>query len=228
MGMEKPLIVLVEPQFPFNVGMTARAMGNFAFTRLALVRPACDWSGKEAVQFSMKGKKILENSRVLQSLDELKAEGLFCIGTTRQGGRYRSRRLLPWELKDVLAGKPDTALVFGNESRGLTTPELRAMDGLATLPTVRGEEGSVNLGMAVALFLYALSREQSPAAAAGAAGLDRFADALVARLQGAGVFSSGDYRHGPARLLKIIKESNVPASEVPFLHAILAALSKKR
>jgi tRNA C32,U32 (ribose-2'-O)-methylase TrmJ len=102
------------------------------------------------------------------------------------------------------------------------------MDGLATLPTVRGEEGSVNLGMAVALFLYALSREHSPAAAAGAARLDRFADVLVSRLQAMGVFSSGDYRHGPARLLKIIKEANVPASEVPFLHALLTALDRNR
>ena len=224
--MEKPLIVLVEPQFAFNVGMTARAMGNFGFSRLVLVRPACAWTGKEAVQFSMKGKKILENCRILENLEELKAEGLFCIGTTRQGGRYRSRRLLPWELKDVLAGKPDTALVFGNESRGLTKPELRAMDGLATLPTTRGEEGSVNLAMAVAIFLYALSREEFPAMIAKTGELDRLGDALVLRLQAAGVFSSGDYRHGPARLLRIIKGLQVPASEVPFLHALLTAIDK--
>jgi len=224
----RPVIVLVEPQFAFNVGMTARAMGNFGFTRLVLVRPACAWDGKEAVQFSMKGRKILENCRLLASLEELKAEGLFCIGTTRQGGRYRSRRFLPWELKDVLTGKPDTALVFGNESRGLTTPELRAMDGLATLPAVKGEEGSVNLAMAVALFLYALSHEEPAASNSGREELDRLGDALVRRLQTAGVFSSGDYRHGPARLLRIIQESHVPASEIPFLHALLTALDKKR
>src|SRR5260370_33924259 len=38
-----PVIILVEPQLGENIGMTARAMGNFALTQLRLVRPRDGW-----------------------------------------------------------------------------------------------------------------------------------------------------------------------------------------
>lgn len=221
-------IVLVEPQFAFNVGMTARVMRNFGFEGLVLVRPQCDPACKEAVQFSMKGKGILLHARILEDLDDLKGEGFFCIGTTRQGGRYRSRRLLPWELSEVLREKPSCALVFGNEGRGLTTPELRLMDGLATLPTARGEEGSLNLSMAVGVFLYELSRKAPDRPRSSVRELEHLGDQLVRRLQETGVFASGDYRHGPARLQRIIKDLRIGPADVRFLHALTAALDRKR
>ena len=226
--LNQPWIVLVEPQFAFNVGMTARVMRNFGFSTLVLMRPACDPQGTEAVQFSMKGREVLRRARRVDRLDDLKEEGMFLIGTTRQGGRYRSRRLLPWELAAVLRGNPTCALVFGNESRGLTTAEIRLMDGLATLPAARGEEGSLNLSMAVGVFLYELTREVPDRARAPLRELELFGDRLVRRLQASGVFASGDYRHGPARLQRIIKELRIGPADVRFLHALIKALEKKQ
>jgi len=220
-------VVLVEPRFPFNVGMTARVMRNFGFSRLVLVRPQCDPICKEALQFSMKGKKILETARLMEQLEDLKAGGVFCVGTTRQGGRYRSRRLLPWELGEVLAGKPDVALVFGNESRGLNTEELRIMDSLATLPCVPGEEGSLNLSMAVGLFLYEFSRRPGESARAAACELDRLTVHLAERLKRAGIFKEKDYRHGPVRLARLVKSMDATSADVRFLHKLLNELEKK-
>ncbi|MBM3566698.1 MAG: RNA methyltransferase, partial [Alphaproteobacteria bacterium] len=39
----KPAIILVEPQLPENIGMTARAMFNFGLEDLRLVRPRPRW-----------------------------------------------------------------------------------------------------------------------------------------------------------------------------------------
>jgi TrmH family RNA methyltransferase len=221
-------IVLVEPQFPFNVGMTARVMGNFGFEKLILVRPQCDPLCKEAVQFSMKGKNILESARRMDRLENLKAQGVFCVGTTRQGGRYRSRRLLPWELDGFLAGKPEAAIVFGNESRGLNTQELRLMDGLATLPSLTGEAGSLNLSMAVGIFLYELTRRPGEEVRAPSGELDRLAERLAERLRSAGIFKEKDYRHGPARLTHLIKSMDASSPDVRFLYKLLSDLEKKR
>ena len=228
MARMKASIVLVEPRFAFNIGMTARVMRNFSFGGLILVRPQCDPASREAVQFSMKGKDILLSARTLARIEDLKEEGFFCVGTTRQGGRYRSSRLLPWDLSAVLEEKPSCALVFGNEGRGLTTHELRLMDGLATLPSARGEEGSLNLSMAVGVFLYELSRKVVDGPRASVRELERLGDGLVRRLQDAGVFARGDYRHGPARLHRIIKSLRVGPADVRFLHALAAALENQK
>ena len=40
---EGPVVVLVEPQLGENIGMAARAMGNFGLTRLRLVKPRDGW-----------------------------------------------------------------------------------------------------------------------------------------------------------------------------------------
>jgi tRNA/rRNA methyltransferase len=34
-----PVVILVEPQLGENIGMAARAMGNFALSRLRIVNP---------------------------------------------------------------------------------------------------------------------------------------------------------------------------------------------
>ena len=41
-GLDGPIVVLVEPQLAENIGTTARAMANFALTRLRLVNPRED------------------------------------------------------------------------------------------------------------------------------------------------------------------------------------------
>jgi hypothetical protein len=41
--LEGPAIILVEPQLGENIGMAARAMGNFALSRLRIVNPRDGW-----------------------------------------------------------------------------------------------------------------------------------------------------------------------------------------
>src|SRR5437660_9673252 len=38
-----PVVILVEPQLGENIGMAARAMGNFALSRLRIVNPRDGW-----------------------------------------------------------------------------------------------------------------------------------------------------------------------------------------
>ena len=43
-----PVIILVEPQLPENIGTTARAMANFGLSRLRLVNPRGGWPNEKA------------------------------------------------------------------------------------------------------------------------------------------------------------------------------------
>ena len=42
-GLTGPVVILVEPQLGENIGMAARAMGNFALDRLRIVNPRDGW-----------------------------------------------------------------------------------------------------------------------------------------------------------------------------------------
>ena len=43
-----PVVILVEPQLGENIGMAARAMGNFALSRLRIVNPRDGWPNLSA------------------------------------------------------------------------------------------------------------------------------------------------------------------------------------
>ena len=72
------------------------------------------------------------------------------------------------ELQDADLLEPKTALVFGNEHRGLTRSARSLADGLITVP-MRGMVQSLNLSVTAALCLYELTRQRSQA------GMERYA-----------------------------------------------------
>jgi tRNA/rRNA methyltransferase len=219
--VEQPAVVLVEPRYAINLGLACRAMANFGLTDLVLVAPRCDPGSARARQFALRGGSVLKAARVLDRLEELRPRFDLLVGTTRLGGRYRSHRFLPWEVPPLLAHAQRPALVFGNESRGLNTRELKAMDALATVPTAAGEPGSLNLAMAVGLFLYEWSRRPRPEPPeAGLEQRRRFARAVADGLTAAGVLRKGDHRHGRARLYGILEGLRASERDLKFLWSV--------
>ncbi|HBF56732.1 MAG TPA: RNA methyltransferase, partial [Afipia sp.] len=54
-----PIVVLVEPQLGENIGMCARAMGNFGLTRLRIVNPRDGWPNMAAQRAAAGADHIL-------------------------------------------------------------------------------------------------------------------------------------------------------------------------
>ena len=61
-ALEGPVVVLVEPQLGENIGMCARAMGNFGLTRLRLVKPRDGWPNVAAQRSAAGADHILAGS----------------------------------------------------------------------------------------------------------------------------------------------------------------------
>src|SRR5258705_13868972 len=55
-----PVVVLVEPQLGENIGMAARAMGNFGLTRLRIVNPRDGWPNISAQRAASGADHILD------------------------------------------------------------------------------------------------------------------------------------------------------------------------
>lgn len=63
-----PVVVLVEPAGPLNVGSAARLCANFGIAELRLVAPRCDHLGDEARRMAVHAQSLLERAVVFPAL----------------------------------------------------------------------------------------------------------------------------------------------------------------
>jgi tRNA/rRNA methyltransferase len=154
-------IVLVSPRNPLNIGAVARAMANFGFSRLSVVAPyEPHW--REA-RSAVGAPELLQNAKETESLADAVADCTFVAGTGTVTHRKPEQAVI--SLRDAgpilvqhLDGPGRIALVFGPEKHGLTRDDLSYCNLLIEIPT-DPRQPSMNLGQAVAVCLYELSRQ---------------------------------------------------------------------
>jgi TrmH family RNA methyltransferase len=156
--VENARIVLVRPRNPLNIGAAARAMANFGLEDLAVVKPhAPVW--RETVS-AVGAEDLVLKAREAKSLQETIGDCDLVLGTTVVRERDLSRPVvrLP-ELGEFLAERRPRrlAVLFGNEKSGLTNLNLEKCHAYLTVPT-SAKQPSMNLGHAVAVVCYELSR----------------------------------------------------------------------
>src|SRR5881397_2727503 len=77
-----PVVILVEPQLGENIGMAARAMGNFALSRLRLVNPRDGWPNIAAQRAAAGADHIVGNVALFATLEEAVADLDLLFATT--------------------------------------------------------------------------------------------------------------------------------------------------
>lgn len=185
-------IVLVHPRDPNNIGAVARAMKNFGFSDLAVVAPHPPvW---EEVTAAVRAGDVLAAARVVPTLAHAIEDRTLVVGTldrTRVEGRQSLCTPLDLGREPRLTDER-VALVFGSEKHGLVNEDLSHCHLLMSIPTNHNCP-SINLGQAVAICCYELTREaasgqivrQSPAQAvqATAGAVDRALDLALQTLR---------------------------------------------
>src|ERR1700756_4495622 len=74
LDMAGPVVVLVEPQLGENIGMAARAMGNFALSRLRIVNPRDGWPNIAAQRAAPGPDHILERPELFETVEAAVAD----------------------------------------------------------------------------------------------------------------------------------------------------------
>ena len=150
-------VVLVEPEGENNVGFIARAMMNFDLQELWLVSPKINLD--EAKRFASHAVSIIENCKIVHSLNEALKDVQLKVGTTGKPGDLRdyTRRahVLEEGVKVIANFKGKVALVFGRESVGLMRRELEIMDLILTIPA-SPTYPILNVSHAAAIIFYEL------------------------------------------------------------------------
>jgi TrmH family RNA methyltransferase len=164
MDPDRLSVILVSTRNPLNIGAAARAMCNFGFLRLRLVRPY-DLAFREA-RSAVGASTVLAQAEEFATVADAVADCTLVVGTTAIGHRQ-----LQHPLQSLKEGAPSilqqlnappnhpsrVAILFGSEKVGLSNDDLSHCHWLLHIPT-SDQQKSMNLGQAVAVCLYELVR----------------------------------------------------------------------
>lgn len=250
-------IVLSRTSHPANIGSAARAMKTMGLSRLVLVSPnlmstpmtpeppvfrpetAADFRlPEESFVLASGARDVLENARIVPTLAEaLHGTTLSCALTSRRrelsAPLFSPRRLVPEILAGAQAGQ-QAALVFGNETFGLDTDEVRQCNRLMTIAG-NPDYFSLNLSQAVQVVCYELFSqtdadlshlmpERNPAAAEQVEGMVRH---LGDTLEGLGFFRRRNGERMMRRLHALFRRAEPDSEDIDILRGFFRTVQNR-
>jgi tRNA/rRNA methyltransferase len=157
LDLDGPAIILVEPQLGENIGMAARAMGNFALDRLRIVKPRDGWPNVAAQRAAAGADHILERAELFETVEHAVADLDLLFATTARAHDQAKPVMGPQaavqEIVPHLGGGAKAGILFGRERWGLTNEEVARANRIITFPVNPGF-ASLNLAQAVLLMGY--------------------------------------------------------------------------
>ncbi|MFM9972519.1 MAG: RNA methyltransferase [Burkholderiales bacterium] len=154
-GLDRIRIVLCEPSHPGNIGAAARAMKTMGLSRLYLVN-ARRFPDKEADALAVNAADLLASAQVHGSLAQALDGVALAIAFS---ARVRDLSHTPLDARGAaakaieIARQHEVALVFGNETSGLSNEQVLLCNALAHIPTA-SNFSSLNLAAAVQVAAY--------------------------------------------------------------------------
>src|SRR5438874_815382 len=152
-----PIVILVEPQLGENIGMAARAMGNFALARLRIVNPRDGWPNVGAQRAAAGADHILDRVELFDTVEQAVADCTLLFATTARAHDQAKPVVGPEAAAREMAGQirlgATVGILFGRERYGLQNEEVALADRIITFPVNPGF-ASLNLAQAVLLIGY--------------------------------------------------------------------------
>ena len=172
LALDRIRVVLSRTSHPGNIGAAARAMKNMGLRDLWLVAPE-SFPDEVATARASGAADLLESARVVGTLQEALADTVFSAALTARRRELSLPRMQARDAaRELVARSSDgiVALVFGNETSGMTNEEVGLCSLPVTIPT-DPDFSSLNLGAAVQVLSYELRMAAFGEAAAAPADL---------------------------------------------------------
>ncbi len=226
-------IVMCGTAHPGNIGAAARAMRTMGITDLALVNPQ-RYPDPQALWMAAGATDVLESARVCTSLGEALSGTAFAVACSAR------RRDVAVPMVDAraaaaeavaIAAERKVALVFGNETSGLSNDEVGACGLLASIP-VAEDFWSLNVAAAVQVFCYelrmacgaALQPDKAQALAAHDE-VEAFYEHLERTITATGFLNPAHPRKLMYRLRRLFARARLQVEEVNILRGILSSVT---
>jgi tRNA/rRNA methyltransferase len=235
-ALERVRVVLSRTSHPGNIGAAARAMKTMGLSHLVLVNPQ-SFPDPVATARAAGADDILANARVVGTLAEALEGTVFAAAMTAR----RREMAVPMKWAREAAGdlvqltaSGDVALVFGNETMGLSNEDVALCHMPVKVP-VSETYSSLNLGAAVQLLCYEL---RMAALDPGDAPATEFEPATFEQIEGfyahldraitsSGFFNPINSKRLWPRLRRLYGRIRLEKDEINILRGMLTAFEKK-
>lgn len=161
-----PAVILMEPQLPDNIGMVARACGNFGLDALRLVNPRDGWPNEKARIAASGANYVIDDAAAYPTLEAAIGDLNWICATTARQRDLRKPVLTPEqaiaEMRTRIGRGERCGMLFGRERNGLETDEVALADALVMIP-VNSRFASLNLAQAVLILGYEWMRGSAAA-----------------------------------------------------------------
>jgi tRNA/rRNA methyltransferase len=230
-------VVLTQPSHPGNIGAAARAMKTMGLDALYLVNPR-QFPHAEADARASGALDVLQKARVCNSLAAALSGCVLAVATSSRPRELRHEMMNAREAAGALieqAASHPVALVFGNETAGLSSEEASLCQLWAYVPA-NPDYTSLNLGAAVQVFAYELRMagadnravrkpEFEPATIDEVEQLYRhFERSMTAT----GFLDPANPKRLLPRLRRLLARARFEAEEVNILRGFLKSVAKRR
>lgn len=226
-------VVLCEAAHPGNIGAAVRALKTMGLAQLCLVAPR-RFPDPQAEWLASGATDVLQRARVCASLDEALAGSAFTVACTARPREIAvpmvSAREAAGRIVEAARAQP-AALVFGNETFGLTAAEISRCQLLATIPA-SPEYSSLNLAAAVQVFAYELRIAALGTAVAGGKPrtratheeTERLYEQLERAMVERGFLNPEHPKKLMPRLRRLFNRAQLEREEVNILRGVIKAL----
>jgi len=228
------VVVLVAPRNPLNIGAAARAMSNFGFLRLRVVNPyqVAFHEARSAVGAG----PLLAAAEQFATVADAVADCRLVVGTTAGARRQPEHTLKPLQLgarhmrQELMRGQ--VAILFGSEKRGLSNEDLSHCHWLMHIPT-RAVHLSMNLGQAVAVCLFELTRASRPSVLrpsenpASAGDLQRLTALLLEALRVSGYLKQGANLEAEEKLRRLVYRLRLSSADASVWLGMMRKIARR-
>lgn len=233
-------VVLSHPSHPGNIGAAARAMKTMGLSRLYLVRPK-RFPDDEALARAAGADDLLIRAHCCDTVDQALIDVRFAYAVTARQ-RHLGPPTLPARAAAVellaRAGEGEVALLFGNESAGLSNDEVQRCQRALVIPADPAYS-SLNLAAAVQVLCYELrlaafdGAPPTPSTTvpfssppASHQDIERFYDHLQRVMIGSGFLDPERPRRLLPKLRRLFARAELECDEIDILRGLLDAIEK--
>ena len=147
--------ILHRPQLSENIGACARAIKNFSFKKLILIKPKPIFPNDKIFATSVGAKNIIHQTKVYENTEKALKDVDIVIATS---ARFRNRNIKHINLDDLkkIDFKKKVGFLFGSEASGLSNDEISYANYTLQIPT-NPEFKSLNLSHSLIIIAQIIS-----------------------------------------------------------------------
>ena len=228
--------ILHQPQLSENIGACARAIKNFKFKRLVIVKPKPIFPNDKILATSVGAKDLIINAKIYENLESAVKKVDYVIATS---ARFRNKNIKHIKLNDLkkINFSKKVAFLFGSEASGLSNNEISYANYTMQIPT-NPDFKSLNLSHSVIIIAHTVANiislkgakysKSKKVSLASKRDVQAMTSLCIKKLEEKSFFKPLEKRPIMLENLRsIFSKMELSEKEIRILSSIFASLSKK-